>query len=213
MMQNAVVHRSHPAIVRSCNKQQHRGHCLGRRVSEGRTVRRTAALLNAGFLSIGGNPTKSQLPQPDFCQTLRPPARLLAVGPATFNFQRQALRCSPSQIRKTANASPDSPGGAEDPRLDPCDIYMFLGLASRAVMAMTASGDGGGSAPLTFRSEGLYRFRFDPNGDAHEGVAFRVRVGDPTYVRGNARKRVQSLGTRRAGGAEALPVVTQTTQA
>ena len=47
-------------------------------------------------------------------------------------------------------------------------------------MVMTVNADASISAPLTFRSESLYTFRFDPNGDAREGVTFKGRVGDPT---------------------------------
>ena len=94
-----------------------------------------------------------------------------------------------------------------------CDIYMSPELASRTAMAMTVNADAGTSAANTFRSEGLHRFLFDLNGDARVGSAFEVRVGDPTSVRGNPHENVQSVGIRRTGGAEALPVVTQTAQA
>jgi len=51
------------------------------------------------------------------------------------------------------------------------------------------------------------------NGDARAGVTFKVPVSDHTHVRGNAHEHARSFRIRRAGGAEALPVVTQTTQA
>jgi|HubBroStandDraft_5_1064220.scaffolds.fasta_scaffold85568_1 hypothetical protein len=98
----------------------------------------------------------------------------------------------------------DSPTGREDPRLNLCDIYIFPGSPGRTVMAMTVNADAGISAPDTFRSEGLYAFRFDLNGDAREDLSFKVRFGDPAHAGGGAHEHVQSFEVRRAGGADAV---------
>jgi len=98
----------------------------------------------------------------------------------------------------------DSPTGQEDPRLNLCDIYIFPGSPGHTVIAMTVNADAGISAPDTFRSEGIYAFRFDLNGDAREELTYKVRFGDPTHAAGDNHGHVQSFEVRRAVGAEAL---------
>jgi hypothetical protein len=98
----------------------------------------------------------------------------------------------------------DSPTGREDPRLNLCDIYIFPGSPGHTVMAMTVNADAGISAPDTFRSEGVYSFRFDLNGDAREELTYRVRFGDPAHVAGDIHAHEQSFEIRRAVGADAL---------
>lgn len=98
----------------------------------------------------------------------------------------------------------DSPTGREDPRLNLCDIYIFPGAPGHTVMAMTVNADAGISAPDTFRSEGVYAFRLDLNGDAREELTYKVRFGDPTHAAGNIHEHVQSFEVRRAVGADAL---------
>jgi len=71
-------------------------------------------------------------------------------------------------------------------------------------MAMTVNADAGISAPDTFRSEGIYAFRFDLNGDAREELSYKVRFGDPTHAAGDIHGHVQSFEIRRATGADAL---------
>lgn len=71
-------------------------------------------------------------------------------------------------------------------------------------MAMTVNADAGISAPDTFRSEGIYAFRFDLNGDAREELTYKVRFGDPTHAAGDIHGHVQSFEVRRAVGADAL---------
>ncbi|MGA7354552.1 MAG: DUF4331 family protein [Candidatus Cybelea sp.] len=98
----------------------------------------------------------------------------------------------------------DSPTGQEDPRLNLCDIYIFPGSPGHTVMAMTVNADAGISAPDTFRSEGVYAFRFDLNGDAREELTYKVRFGEPTHAAGDIHEHVQSFEVRRAVGADAL---------
>jgi uncharacterized protein DUF4331 len=98
----------------------------------------------------------------------------------------------------------DSPTGQEDPRLNLCDIYIFPGPPGHTVLAMTVNADAGISAPDTFRSEGVYAFRFDLNGDAREELTYKVRFGDPTHAAGDIHAHVQSFEVRRAVGADAL---------
>jgi hypothetical protein len=98
----------------------------------------------------------------------------------------------------------DAPTGQEDPRLNLCDIYIFPGSPGNTVIAMTVNADAGISAPDTFRSEGIYAFRFDLNGDAREELTFKVRFGDATHAAGDTHEHVQSFEVRRAIGADAL---------
>lgn len=98
----------------------------------------------------------------------------------------------------------DSPTGREDPRLNLCDIYIFPGSPGHTVIAMTVNADAGISAPDTFRSEGVYTFRFDLNGDVREELAYKVRFGDPTHAAGDIHEHVQPFEVRRAVGADAL---------
>lgn len=77
----------------SCNKQKRSRPLVGPfELWKAEGFVRLPAPLEGGFASVGGNRTKIQLPQPDICQTLRPTARELAVGLATSNLQRKALR-------------------------------------------------------------------------------------------------------------------------
>jgi Domain of unknown function (DUF4331) len=71
----------------------------------------------------------------------------------------------------------DTPTAKEDPRINVCDLYIFEGSLGTTVMAMTVNPDAGLSAPVTFRQEGLYAFRFDTNDDAkrRSGVQIQVR--------------------------------------
>src|ERR1700722_17895696 len=98
----------------------------------------------------------------------------------------------------------DSPPGREDPRLNLCDIYIFPGSPGHTVMAMTVNADAGISAPDTFRSEGVYSFRFDLNGDAREELTFKIRFGEPSHAAGDIHEHIQSFEVRRAVGADAL---------
>jgi hypothetical protein len=98
----------------------------------------------------------------------------------------------------------DSPTGREDPRLNLCDMFIFPGSPGHTVMAMTVNADAGISAPDTFRSEGIYAFRFDLNGAAREELTYKVRFGDPTHADGDTHEHVQSFEVRRAVGADAL---------
>ena len=81
---------------------------------------------------------------------------------------------------------------------------MFPGSPGHTVLAMTVNADAGLSAPDTFRSEGIYAFRFDLNGDAREELTYKVRFGDPTHAVGDTHEHVQSIKVRRAVGADAL---------
>lgn len=98
----------------------------------------------------------------------------------------------------------DSPTGQEDPRLNLCDVYIFPGSPGQTVVAMTVNADAGISAPDTFRSEGVYAFRFDLNGDAREELTYKVRFEEPTHAAGDTHEHVQSFEVRRAVGADAL---------
>ena len=71
-------------------------------------------------------------------------------------------------------------------------------------MAMTVNADAGISAPDTFRSEGIYAFRFDLNGDAREDVTFKVTFGEPSHATGGAHEHVQTFQVHRATGNDAL---------
>jgi hypothetical protein len=71
----------HRTIGRSCNKQQ-TSRALSRSFDlwEAERFVRLPALLEGGFVSCCGYRTKIQLPQPDICQTLRPPTCELAIA-------------------------------------------------------------------------------------------------------------------------------------
>ena len=69
----------------------------------------------------------------------------------------------------------------EDPSLNVCDLYLFEGAPGTTVMAMTVNPDVGLSAPDTLHIEGLYAFRFDLDGDAHEEVTFKFRFLEPQH--------------------------------
>jgi hypothetical protein len=71
-------------------------------------------------------------------------------------------------------------------------------------MALTVNPDAGAAGPDTFRYEGLYAFRFDLNGDAHEEVTFKIRFGRVIHAAGNEHRHAQSFEVRRATGQSAL---------
>jgi hypothetical protein len=98
----------------------------------------------------------------------------------------------------------DTPTAREDPRINVCDFYLFRGRPGMTVMALTVNPNAGGSAPDTFRDEGLYAFRFDLNADCREDVTFKVRFGAPTHLDGDEHKHVQTFEVRRATGQAAL---------
>ena len=93
----------------------------------------------------------------------------------------------------------------EDPRLNILDFYLFRGESGTTVMAMTVTPNAGGTAPDAFHEEGLYAFRFDVNGDAHEEVTFKVRFGEVGHADGEGTegRHVQTLEVRRATGRDA----------
>jgi hypothetical protein len=90
----------------------------------------------------------------------------------------------------------------EDPRLNCCDLYLFQGKPGTTVMAMTSNADAGISSPDAFHPEGLYAVRFDTNGDAKEGVAFKFRFGDVEHAAGDEHRHVQSFKAIRATGGD-----------
>jgi Domain of unknown function (DUF4331) len=93
----------------------------------------------------------------------------------------------------------------EDPRLNILDFYLFRGQSGATVMAMTVNPNAGTKAPDTFHEEGLYAFRFDVNGDAHEEVTFKIRFGEVGHAEGERHEagHVQTLEVRRATGRDA----------
>jgi hypothetical protein len=98
----------------------------------------------------------------------------------------------------------DTPTAQADPRINVCDFYLFEGQPGFTVMAMTVNPDAGLSAQDSFRTEGLYAFRFDLNGDAREEVTFKVRFGAVQHSDGDEHLLVQSFVVRRATGDAAL---------
>jgi hypothetical protein len=98
----------------------------------------------------------------------------------------------------------DTPTAKEDPRINLCDFYLFRGAPGTVVMALTVNPDAGGSAPDTFRDEGLYAFRFDLNGDAREELTFKVRFGEVSHAEGEGHRHVQTFKVRKATGDSAL---------
>ncbi len=88
----------------------------------------------------------------------------------------------------------------EDPSLNVCDLYLFQGSPSSTVMAMTVNPDVGLSAPDTLHVEGLYAFRFDLTGDAHEDVVFKFRFSEPHHLNGDEHVHVQKYQVLRATG-------------
>jgi Domain of unknown function (DUF4331) len=94
----------------------------------------------------------------------------------------------------------DTPTAREDPRINLCDLYLFPGGPGTTVMAMTVNPDAGISAPVTFRDEAIYSFRFDLDGDHWEDVAFKVRFGEVEHADGDEHKHVQPFRVRRATG-------------
>jgi hypothetical protein len=98
----------------------------------------------------------------------------------------------------------DTATARDDPRINVCDFYLFVGRPGATVMAMTVNPDAGISAPDTFRDEGLYAFRFDLNGDSREELTFKIRFGVVAHVEGDEHQHVQTYDIRRAIGDEAL---------
>jgi Domain of unknown function (DUF4331) len=98
----------------------------------------------------------------------------------------------------------DTPTAREDPRINVCDFYLFQGRPGTAVMAMTVNPDAGVAAPVTFRDEAIYAFRFDLNGDHREDLTFKVRFGEVAHAAGDEHRHVQTFEVRRATGEEAL---------
>jgi hypothetical protein len=92
----------------------------------------------------------------------------------------------------------------EDPSLNLCDFYLFQGAPGTTVMAMTVNPDLGLSASDALHPEGLYAFRFDLDGDAHEDVTFKFRFGEPRHADGGEHIHVQSFQVRRATGDDAV---------
>lgn len=98
----------------------------------------------------------------------------------------------------------DTPTAREDPRINVCDFYLFQGHPGTAVMAMTVNPDAGVSAPVWFRDEAIYAFRFDLDDDHREEITFKVRFGEVTHAAGDEHRHVQKLEIRRATGEAAL---------
>ena len=92
----------------------------------------------------------------------------------------------------------------EDPSLNVCDFYLFEGAPGTTVMAMTVNPDLGLSAPDVLHPEGLYAFRFDLNGDAHEEVTFKFRFGEAHHADSDEHTHIQSFQVRRATGEDAI---------
>jgi Domain of unknown function (DUF4331) len=92
----------------------------------------------------------------------------------------------------------------EDPSLNLCDFYLFEGVPGTTVMAMTVNPDVGLSASDALHPEGLYAFRFDLDGDAHEDVTFKFRFAEPRHAGGDEHLHVQSFEVRRATGDDAV---------
>ena len=92
----------------------------------------------------------------------------------------------------------DTKKAKENPSFNICDMYLFNGSPSSTVMAMTVNADSGISGLDTLHSEGLYAFRFDLNGDAHEDVVFKFRFGEPEHVGGNEHVHAQTYRVIRA---------------
>jgi len=88
----------------------------------------------------------------------------------------------------------------EDPSLNVCDLYLFQGAPGTTVMAMTVNPDVVLSAPDTLHMEGLYAFRLDLTGDAHEDVVFKFRFDEPRHVNGDEHVHVQKFQVRKATG-------------
>jgi Domain of unknown function (DUF4331) len=94
----------------------------------------------------------------------------------------------------------DTPTAREDPRLNLCDFYLFRRSPGTVVMAMTVNPGAGVKAPVSFREEGIYAFRFDLNGDMREDLTFKVRFGEVNHADGDEHKHVQRFEVRRAVG-------------
>src|SRR5277367_5159609 len=97
----------------------------------------------------------------------------------------------------------DTPTAKEDPRINLCDFYLFSGAPGTTVMALTVNPDAGLSAPDTFREEGLYAFRFDLDGDAHEEVTFKFRFGEVRHTEGDGHGHVQTVQVSKAASEDA----------
>ncbi len=74
----------------------------------------------------------------------------------------------------------DTPTAIEDGRIDLCDVYVFPGKdPNNTVFILTVNPDAGLSSPTTFRSEGLYEFKIDTNGDAIEDLSYCISFKEP----------------------------------
>ena len=98
----------------------------------------------------------------------------------------------------------DTPTAREDPRINVCDFYLYQGRPGTAVMAMTVNPDAGVAAPVTFRNEAIYAFRFDLDGDHREDLTFKVNFGEVAHAAGDDHRHVQTFEVRRATGADAV---------
>jgi hypothetical protein len=95
----------------------------------------------------------------------------------------------------------DTETARQDPRLNICDFYLFRARPGFTVMAMAVNPAATADDP-TFHAEGLYGFRFDLTGDAHEDVTFKVRFGDVSHT--GDGEHTQDYEVLRATGADAV---------
>ena len=98
----------------------------------------------------------------------------------------------------------DTPTAREDPRINVCDLYLFSGRLGATTMALTVNPDAGVSAPVTFREEGLYAFRFDLNEDLREEVAFKITFGPVCHDGAHPHVHVQDFSVHHMRGAAAV---------
>jgi hypothetical protein len=73
----------------------------------------------------------------------------------------------------------DTPTAREDPRLNLCDMYLYAGGPDSTVMAMTVNPAATAMTAAPFRSEAVYAFHFDTDGDRNEDISFKIRFADP----------------------------------
>ena len=102
----------------------------------------------------------------------------------------------------------DTPTAREDPRINVCDFYLFSGRLGATTMALTVNPDAGVPAPVTFREEGLYAFRFDPNEDLREEVAFKFTFGPVYHDDAHQHVHVQDFSVHHMRGAAVVKGVT-----
>lgn len=98
----------------------------------------------------------------------------------------------------------DTATARDDPRINVCDFYLFVGRPGTTVMAMTVNPDAGISAPEMFHDEGLYAFRFDLNNDAREELTLKVRFSAVAHAEDDEHRHLQTFEICRATGEEAL---------